>query len=152
MTLNIISSIFITSTLSRTPTTLGIIVFSLATIIIVIIIIQITSIIIILVFLIYIGGLIVIFSYFLSLEPNLQIDFNPITIRLLFNIFYLYFLPPIFNYHSLITQFNSNITILLLISKWEILLLLTIILLLSLIIVGSILSKFWGPIRPYFLK
>jgi len=140
MILNLITSTILISSLSTSPLTIGLIVIGYSLIMLAFITNSISSIIIILIFLIYIGGLIVIFSYFLSLQPNFSIDSYPIILSLILNFIYIRNIKDP-NLRS-ISSSSEKISTILFTSKFEILFLLTFRLLFTLVIVATLLSKF----------
>lgn len=99
-----------------------------------------------LIFLIYIGGILVIFSYFVALTPNqAKITFNPLILILPVAIFLF-----VANQTHLTTTFSSHLIFFL---YWPrnttILLLLSLLLLLTIIIIVKITRLFKGPLRPF---
>lgn len=106
-----------------------------------------------LIFLIYIGGILVIFSYFVSLTPNQTINILSIililttTYIILFSIITINNIKPEF---SPIYTIQSNSFYLK--SNSSILILLATILLITIIIVVKLTINFKGPLRPFNIK
>ena len=103
-----------------------------------------------LIFLIYIGGILVIFAYFLALTPNQQIsNFNTIP----------YILISLATFSVLTYTINIKIPIISSMFQWNyilympntapFLILLALILLLTIIIVVKLTSRSRGPLRPF---
>lgn len=104
-----------------------------------------------LIFLIYIGGILVIFSYFVSIIPNQTIPFLYTFITISTTIIvlitlssYLKISPPTYS------SFSSHITILYLPLNTRILFLLAIILLFTMVVVVKLTTSSKGPLRPFY--
>lgn len=102
-------------------------------------------------FLIYIGGLLVIFAYFIAIDPNKKIKIlDPIILPLILTISLFYFI-----YLSLRTLINfsgastPNTSILIHIQYIPILILIASSLLIALIVVVKITIRTIGTLRPY---
>lgn len=146
----IIVSIFLVLVLSSTPLNIGLWIIFSTLIISISITISIQSWFPIILFLIYVGGLLVIFAYFVSIQPNQQlIIIKIITIIILtFSIF----IPTSLNYSSSPTPESINKqTILELLSIYNIqtLIFLALILFLALVAVVKITKIYIGPLRPF---
>lgn len=106
-----------------------------------------------LLFLIYVGGLLVIFSYFIALCPNLPIPTNSplLTFFLTFIICELLLLlsPPSLNPYPIAPQLSPTITSLLASDNLPLLLFLALILFFALILVVKLSSRTSGPLRPF---
>lgn len=142
-------SITLTSSLilSSNPLTSGLIILSLAVSLASIYALFISSWFAFIIFLIYIGGILVIFSYFVALTPNQEkVSLNPLLPILLFTLILLLLLKSFtpthpFLGHTLITLFWSSNNI--------IFILLGLLLLLTIIIVVKITNLSKGPLRPF---
>ena len=99
-------------------------------------------------FLIYVGGLLVLFAYFLAIQPN---QFTGISTLILFTSFRIIFLNSIFTitYWSSFTHSTPNITFIIHNSNIPTIILLATLLLLILVIVVKITSFKSGPLRPF---
>ena len=99
-------------------------------------------------FLIYIGGILVIFAYFVSIQPNQQFELK----RSLMFSFLIFFRLVINNYVvtiDLISHINWWIDSLFNLSNLSIIVLLGFILFLALVIVVKITTFIMAPLRPY---
>lgn len=146
----IIVSIFLVLVLSSTPLNIGLWIIFSTLIISISITISIQSWFPIILFLIYVGGLLVIFAYFVSIQPNQQLIIIKIVtiIILTFSIF----IPTSLNYSSSPTPESINKqTILELLSIYNIqtLIFLALILFLALVAVVKITKIYIGPLRPF---
>lgn len=104
-----------------------------------------------LIFLIYIGGILVIFAYFLALTPNQQIsNFNTLP-YILISITTFSVLTYVTNIKiPIISNMCQGNTILYISNTAPFLILLALILLLTIIIVVKLTSRSRGPLRPFF--
>ena len=103
-----------------------------------------------LVFLIYIGGIIVMFSYFVALSPNQYLKIKSVTIIIILAMLIIS-LPTFYSYNP--TEFNNS-------NKFDslylyrpvlvpILLFIIILLLMIILIVVKIINTSKGPLRPF---
>jgi len=147
--LTLILIIFINLILCLNPLTLGIWIFITALMLSIFINLLTPRWVPILLFLIYIGGIIVIFSYFIAIEPNQNL--NIIKLIIILTISILYFLITIPNHLIIHTPFHStlNSSFLLINHNIFILILLTILLFLALIVVVKISWTKKTPLRPF---
>lgn len=153
MTFTIYILIIITSTsilfLAPTPIILGINILIISLLLSAVFASFIRSWFAFLVFLIYIGGILVIFAYFLALTPNQQISYDII----------LYSLISIATFSSLVylldikiptlTLFSQGSSLLYIKTNAPFLILLALILLLTIIIVVKLTNLSKGPLRPF---
>lgn len=131
------------------PITMGISILTIALTLAIIYGLTLSSWIAFLLFLIYIGGILVIFAYFVALSPNQQINKISITPSLIFiismfiAIIYIKVYPRITTtFQFLINTFYTNINI-------PLLILLAIILFLTIVVVVKIVTNNKGPLRPF---
>ena len=144
----IILSIRISLIITPSPIILGLWIFLLA-LTVAIIISSLSSWLAIIIFLIYIGGLLVLFAYFLAIQPN---QFTGITTLILFTITGVIFLISTIKTTTHWTTFNIILPIIpfiIHVSNTTSILLLASLLLLILVIVVKITSSKSGPLRPY---
>jgi len=144
--LTIISSILLIVT---SPIIIGLIILSTAIIVTIIFTIYISSLIAILIFLIYIRGILVLFSYFVAITPNQNKSIN-LTILISTTIL----IPALLYTWTLSTPHTINTTNIIsayLYYKHStfILIRLATILLLTIVLVVKLASKFKGPLRPF---
>ena len=103
-----------------------------------------------LIFLIYVGGLIVIFSYFTALIPNQQINFNQI-----FKGTIIFFFQAIILTHPLkiniviSTHQSTSICLLYFPENIPLLIYFALLLFLALIVVVKVSTQYRGPLRPF---
>lgn len=131
------------------PITIGISILAIALVLAIIYGLTLSSWIAFLLFLIYIGGILVIFAYFVALSPNQQINKLNITPSLIFilsifiAILYIELYPRMSpKFQFLINTFYTNINI-------SLLILLAIILFLTIVVVVKIVTNNKGPLRPF---
>jgi NADH-ubiquinone oxidoreductase chain 6 len=135
--------------LALNPVSIGLIILTIALTLSIIYGITISSWIAFLLFLIYVGGILVIFAYFVALSPNRQVNNLIIipSITTILLIFITLILNNIYtnintNFQYLINTFYNNINI-------PILILLAIILFLTIVVVVKIVTNNKGPLRPF---
>lgn len=134
------------------PITLGLWIITLAIFVAISIIILTRSWLRFITFLIYIGGLLVIFAYFVAIDPNKKLKIiDPIILPTVFFVILLFstrrfWLLPTLNSSSIS---NINTKILLIIQYSPILITIGITLLISLIAVVKITKRSQGSLRPY---
>jgi NADH-ubiquinone oxidoreductase chain 6 len=102
------------------------------------------------IFLIYVGGILIIFSYFISLSSNNRTNLLPKNFLILLPSLVLFFI--IFNTISINININYsfNIHSLYKTNYYPILLFLILILLFIMLVIIKIVSQSKGPIRPFF--
>lgn len=104
-------------------------------------------------FLIYIGGILVIFSYFIALTPNLYLRIKPLiifsTLIFFIRLLIIRFFNPSIQFHQDLSSYSS-IDVLYLSYNVIILVFIRIILLFIIIAVVKITSSPKGPLRPFF--
>lgn len=149
----IILSLILTSTITiiliLTPLTIGINILLISLLLATIYASSISSWIAFLIFLIYVGGILVIFAYFVALNPNQQS--NKLVIPTYIISFFLTSLV-ITKYYKLpinsITE-NKSLNVLYTINNISILLILAIILLFTIVVVVKLVTNNKGPLRPF---
>lgn len=103
-----------------------------------------------LIFLIYVGGMLVIFAYFLALTPNQQIPDSNNLLYGIISILTFRVLTYITNINiPPIREFHQGNTTLYLLNTAPFIILLAIILLLTIIIVVKLTTRSKGPLRPF---
>ena len=135
--------------LTINPLSLGIVILLTALALTFIYSLIITSWIAFLIFLIYVGGMLVIFAYFVALVPNQQINqiiSLPIIIVLRITLFILIYLN---RFSSLPTSSLKNISIMYITENIQLLLILALILLFTIIVVVKLVTNNKGPLRPF---
>lgn len=147
LSVSIFTSIILVIALN--PITIGISILTIALTLAIIYGLTLSSWIAFLLFLIYIGGILVMFAYFVALSPNQQINKLFITPSLIFIIsiftviLYIQVYPRITpTFQFLINTFYTNINI-------SLLILLAIILFLTIVVVVKIVTNNKGPLRPF---
>jgi len=103
-----------------------------------------------LIFLIYIGGILVIFAYFLALTPNQQIsNFNTVPYALISLATFSVLAYTINIKIPIISNMSQGNSILYITNTAPFLILLALILLLTIVIVVKLTSRSKGPLRPF---
>lgn len=146
----IISSLTINIFLIINPLSIGITILFTALIVAILFSYSISSWISFLIFLIYIRGILVIFSYFVSLTPNQTINIISIILILSTTFFILIILTILSNSKSLSSHlYIPQTNIFYLQPNSPTLILLAIILLITIIIVVKLTINTKGPLRPF---
>nr|YP_009307957.1 NADH dehydrogenase subunit 6 [Myrianida brachycephala]AOR87130.1 NADH dehydrogenase subunit 6 [Myrianida brachycephala] len=102
-----------------------------------------------LLFLIYIGGMLVMFSYFITIEPNQFLGFFKLVCTTSLSLFYLFMIMPSPSVSLLsLSKLHSFSTLLFTYNKF-ILLLMVILLFMALIIIVKITFSNKAPLRPF---
>lgn len=147
-----IISIALALALATTPLMLGIWILIITFIIAVSVCLPLSSWFRFIVFLIYIGGLLVIFAYFIAIDPNKKLNFiDPIIIPTI-TLLSFYAITNKSDISQLLTFSNTNIfnlSTLYIKNNIPILIMLTLVLLLAIIIVVKIARRTEGPLRPF---
>lgn len=147
----IISSIILTLSsaiiLSINPLTMGIVILSISLILTLTYSLILTSWIAFLIFLIYVGGILVIFTYFVALTPNQQTSIIIVPLLL------------IFIASLILTRFTKNLPVSPSTNKFiytfyqvnniQLLLVLALILLFTIVVVVKLVINNKGPLRPF---
>nr|BDQ43984.1 NADH dehydrogenase subunit 6 [Pheretima okutamaensis] len=103
-----------------------------------------------LVFLIYVGGMLVMFAYFLALAPNQQMPTKSHMIYMVMTLLILTFVANITDTKIFIPQeMHQDSTYLYSMSTAPLLILLALILLLTMVIVVKLTNRSGGPLRPF---
>lgn len=146
----IISSLAINIFIILNPLSIGITILFIALSVAILFSHSISSWIAFLIFLIYVRGILVIFSYFVSLTPNQTTNIISIIITLSFTFLILLSLSYVINIKSLSSSFyNIQSNIFYLKSNSPRLILLALVLLLTIIIVVKLTINTKGPLRPF---
>lgn len=146
----IIVSITLVIVLTSTPLNIGLWIIFTTIIISISISVHVSSWFSFILFLVYVGGLLVIFAYFVSIQPNQQIKILKIVFTFLLTA--CLFIPIRINYitPSSFEQANTlSISELLCTDNIQILILLAITLFLALVAVVKITKIYIGPLRPF---
>lgn len=148
--LNITLISFISLLLCSSPLAIGLTILSIALLIAILYSLTCSSWFGLLIFLIYIGGILVIFSYFVALIPNQpSISISNLNI-LRISIIITLLLTNLFNYPPLIISVYSNFTeVIYQPQNTSILILLALILLLIIVITVKITHRSRGPLRAF---
>lgn len=148
--LNITLISFISLLLCSSPLAIGLTILSIALLIAILYSLTCSSWFGLLIFLIYIGGILVIFSYFVALIPNQpSISISNLNI-LRISIIITLLLTTLFNYPPLIISVYSNFTeVIYQPQNTSILILLALILLLIIVITVKITHRSRGPLRAF---
>jgi len=149
----IISSVALNIFIINNPLSIGISILVIALFVALLFSFSISSWLAFLIFLIYIGGILVIFSYFVSLTPNQSINIISIILLTLSTLIILLSLSKLLNIYNLIPNiYYTQTNIFYLKSNTPLLFLLAIILLITIIIVVKLTINIKGPIRPFLNK
>nr|YP_009244967.1 NADH dehydrogenase subunit 6 [Amynthas moniliatus]AMO27091.1 NADH dehydrogenase subunit 6 [Amynthas moniliatus] len=136
--------------LSTTPIMLGINILTMALLLSATLATSMSSWYAFLVFLIYVGGMLVMFAYFLALSPNQQMPTTSNVIYLVMTMVTLVFVSFITNTKISIPQeMHQDNMYLYSLSTAPILILLALILLLTMVIVVKLTNRSSGPLRPF---
>lgn len=144
----------ITLPITTTPITIGVWILIFATLSAAIVAILSTSWFGLILFIIYVGGLLVIFSYFSAVSPNQQIKMSSallVAALTLITVLLVSFQHTSSLPHSAITHFvaQPNLTLLFSELNLPILLFLALLLLLAMIVVVKLAQRSEGPLRPF---
>lgn len=148
--LTIILTSFISLLLCSSPLAIGLTILSIALLIAILYSLTCSSWFGLLIFLIYIGGILVIFSYFVALIPNQPLisisNLNIIRISIIITLI----LTNLFNTPPIIISIHSNFTeVIYQPQNTSILILLALILLLIIVITVKITHRSRGPLRAF---
>nr|BDQ43529.1 NADH dehydrogenase subunit 6 [Amynthas tappensis]BDQ43828.1 NADH dehydrogenase subunit 6 [Amynthas tappensis] len=136
--------------LSTTPIMLGINILIMALLLSVTLASSMSSWYAFLVFLIYVGGMLVMFAYFLALAPNQQMPSKSNMIYMLMTLVILTIVAIVTETEIFISQeMHQDNTYLYSTSTAPILILLALILLLTMVIVVKLTNRSSGPLRPF---
>jgi len=146
----LITSIAFTIFIALNPVSLGIIVLAIALLLAITFSYSISSWVAFLIFLIYIGGILVIFSYFVAIVPNQNLSIIHIILSIALSIISLTIITKSINiklpiHTTFIKRFNSLYTR----SNIYTLILLASILLFTIIVVVKLTILTKGPLRPF---
>jgi len=146
----LITSIAFTIFIALNPVSLGIIVLAIALLLAITFSYSISSWVAFLIFLIYIGGILVIFSYFVAIVPNQNLSIIHIILSIALSIISLTIITKSINiklpiHTTFINRFNSLYTR----SNIYTLILLASILLFTIIVVVKLTILTKGPLRPF---
>ncbi len=140
-----------TASIALNPLTIGLLILFLALILSVTFSLSISSWVALLIFLIYIGGILVIFSYFVAITPNQNLSAIVLINTLFSSIFVLAFISYILN---MLTPLNINYITQtnIIYEKYNIpvLIILALILLFTIVVVVKVSIHNKGPLRPFF--
>jgi len=146
----LITSLAFTIFIALNPVSLGIIILAIALLLAITFAYSISSWVAFLIFLIYIGGILVIFSYFVAIVPNQNLSIIHILISIIISIISLLIITQSLNIKpSIHSTYINNLNIIYSSSNIYTLIILASILLFTIIVVVklTILSK--GPLRPF---
>ena len=137
--------------LASSPLILGLWVVFLALWIAIFISISLTSWLGLIIFIIYVGGLLVIFAYFVALTPNLLIEGATIlwsTLSSLLGTLFFFIFIPISFYGLMSTTSNFPLNFLLSINAFTVVVI-AVVLFLALVAVVKLCANFSAPLRPF---
>lgn len=136
--------------LAINPVSLGIIILIIALLLAVSFAYSISSWVAFLIFLIYVGGMLVIFSYFVAIIPNQNLSIIHIIISIIISLLSLFTITHFLNINpSIISTITNQLNILYIKSTINILILLASILLFTIIVVVKLTTLSKGPLRPF---
>nr|BDQ43919.1 NADH dehydrogenase subunit 6 [Metaphire sieboldi] len=136
--------------LSTTPIMLGINILAMALLLSATLATSMSSWYAFLVFLIYVGGMLVMFAYFLALTPNQQMPTTSNIFYMLMTLFTLTTVATLTNMKIFIPQeYNQDTPYLYALSTAPMLIVLALILLLTMVIVVKLTNRSKGPLRPF---
>nr|YP_010614719.1 NADH dehydrogenase subunit 6 [Enchytraeus irregularis]WAS35294.1 NADH dehydrogenase subunit 6 [Enchytraeus irregularis] len=153
LTMMILTSMMITlasaMTLSMNPLSMGIIILMTSLILTLVYSTMMTSWIAFLIFLIYIGGMLVMFAYFVALTPNQQMNLMTlIPLMMLFTVTFMYMtmskMSPTMSTLNMKYMYTFYLT-----NNVPLLLILALILLFTMIVVVKLVTNNKGPLRPF---
>lgn len=148
LTLSILLTITAAITMSLNPITIGILILITSLVLTLIYSILLTSWVAFLIFLIYVGGILVIFAYFVALTPNQQRNILRLPITTIFLSSLIIITTR--NFRIKIPQLNLNsIRTFYQINNINLLFILAIILLFTIIVVVKLVTNNKGPLRPF---
>nr|WCS91607.1 NADH dehydrogenase subunit 6 [Eisenia nordenskioldi pallida] len=155
MTLTLYMLMMITSTftliLAPTPIILGANILIMSLLLSVVFASSISSWFAFLVFLIYVGGMLVMFAYFLALTPNQQMSYNSTMYSMISLIIFSIMTYTMNIKIPLISEFYHGNSLLYLKTTAPFLIFLALILLFTMIIVVKLTTLSKGPLRPFML-
>nr|YP_010481478.1 NADH dehydrogenase subunit 6 [Drawida ghilarovi]UIX22930.1 NADH dehydrogenase subunit 6 [Drawida ghilarovi]UIX22943.1 NADH dehydrogenase subunit 6 [Drawida ghilarovi] len=136
--------------LASTPIILGVNILLIAMILAMIFASYISSWFAFMLFLIYIGGMLVMFAYFLAITPN-QHTSSIINIPMTFmSLITLYIMSNLFNMKTyIVNEFSNNFSFIYIFYNLIILILFAMILLFAMVIVVKLTFRSKGPLRPF---
>lgn len=148
----IITATTVTASVATNPLTIGLLILFLALTLSITFSTSISSWVALLIFLIYIGGILVIFSYFVAITPNQNLSVNILLRILLSSIFTLSLISWLLNLKSPINlAYIPQINIIYQKFNIPILLILALILLFTIVVVVKVSIHNKGPLRPFYV-
>jgi len=149
-TIILISSLAFTIFIAINPISLGIIILLIALLLSIIFAYSISSWLAFLIFLIYIGGILVIFSYFVAIVPNQTLAIKDIITTIIISILSLLVINQAINIHTpIFSTSTTQLNILYIKSNALTLIILACVLLFTIIVVVKLTSLSKGPLRPF---
>lgn len=140
-----------TASIALNPLTIGLLILILALILSIIFSMSMSSWIALLIFLIYIGGILVIFSYFVAITPNQNLSTIVILTTLLLSFIALSFISFIFNMQTPVNiRYLTQTNIIYEKFNIPVLIILALILLFTIVVVVKVSIHNKGPLRPFF--
>nr|AOR87107.1 NADH dehydrogenase subunit 6 [Streptosyllis sp. THS1] len=145
-------SILISVMLTYTPLTLGFMILFLTLMISVLLSLMYSSWLGVCTVLIYIGGLLVMFSYFIAMNPNMKFDFKLMSMGIFISFSFLFLLFLTSMKESFFNLILSNFYITSIVNNMNLFLIsfLVMVLFFALISVVKIVMMKSGPLRPFF--
>ena len=149
----LISSLAFTIFIAINPVSLGIIILIIALLLAIIFAYSISSWVAFLIFLIYIGGILVIFSYFVAIVPNQTLSIKEITSSAIISMISLIIITQALNItQPIISSFTNHFNALYTKSNTLTLIILACILLFTIVVVVKLTMLSKGPLRPFYYK